>query len=161
MLDRAALDQPKEAMRKRPLPPTYFLGSVCIMLGLHFLLPVARALPFPWTLSAVIPIVVGVWLNLAADRAFKQHHTTVKPFEASTSLMTEGVFRLTRNPMYLGMVLILLGVALLLGTLSPFVGCAAFAALLHFHFIRVEERMLADTFGPQWRAYRERTRRWI
>jgi protein-S-isoprenylcysteine O-methyltransferase Ste14 len=148
-------------MLRRPLPPTYFLGSICLILALSFLFPIAQVLHWPWRLSGVIAIAVGAWLNLAADSAFKAHDTTVKPFERSRTLATDGVFRFTRNPMYLGMVLILTGVTLLLGTLSPFLVCAVFAALLHFRFVLVEERMLAETFGPQWKAYRDRTRRWI
>jgi protein-S-isoprenylcysteine O-methyltransferase Ste14 len=146
---------------KRPLPPTYFLASICVILGLHFLLPVAEVLPLPWRLGGLIFIAVGVWLNVAADQALKVHKTTVKPFERSRVLVTEGAFRFSRNPMYLGMVLILFGGAMSLGSLSPFLVCPAFAALLHFRFILVEERMLAETFGPQWEAYRNRTRRWI
>jgi protein-S-isoprenylcysteine O-methyltransferase Ste14 len=118
-------------------------------------------LPLWLRLSGLIAIAVGVWLNLAADRAFKSHKTTVKPFEISQTLLTDGVFRITRNPMYLGMVLILLGVAMLLGTLSPFLICVAFAVLIHVRFILVEEQMLAERFGRQWEDYRDRTRRWI
>ena len=55
--------------------------------------------------------------------------------------------------MYLGMVLILVGLALLLGTLSPFAVCVAFALLLCYRFVRVEERMLADKFGAEWQNY--------
>ena len=63
--------------------------------------------------------------------------------------------------MYLGMVLILFGTAMLLGTLSPFLACAGLALLIQFRFISVEERMLAETFGQQWEDYRKRARRWI
>jgi protein-S-isoprenylcysteine O-methyltransferase Ste14 len=100
-------------------------------------------------------------LNLAADRAFKRHRTTVKPFEVPTSLMTEGVFALSRNPMYLGMVLVLFGLALFLGTLTPFLICIGFGVLLDYRFIRAEERMLADQFAAEWRSYSARVRRWI
>ena len=63
--------------------------------------------------------------------------------------------------MYLGMVLLLLGLALLLGTLTPFVIVVAFAVLLDLRFIRGEERMLAETFADDWQAYRRRVRRWV
>lgn len=148
-------------MRKPLLPPVYFLIAVCAMLGLHFLLPSRRVLSFPSTLIGVLPAVAGVALNLVADRAFKCHRTTVKPFQVSTSLVTEGVFTLSRNPMYLGMVLILVGFALFLGTLTPFAVCVVFAVFLQYRFIRVEERMLSDTFGTEWQSYRARVRRWI
>jgi len=148
-------------MHKPLLPPAYFLASICAMLALHLLLPLARVLPFPWTLLGTAAVIAGVALNLAADRAFKRHQTTVKPFEVSASLITEGVFRVSRNPMYLGMVLVLLGFAIVLGTLAPFAVYAAFAVLLHYRFVRTEERMLADKFAADWRAYSAQVRRWI
>jgi protein-S-isoprenylcysteine O-methyltransferase Ste14 len=148
-------------MSKPLLPPAYFLIALCAVLGLHFLIPFARVLSFPWTLAGIAPVLAGAALNLVADRDFKRRQTTVKPFEVSTSLLTEGVFKLSRNPMYLGMVLILVGAALLLGTLSPFAVCAAFALLLRYRFVRVEERMLADKFGADWQNYSARVRRWI
>jgi Phospholipid methyltransferase len=108
-------------MTKRTLPPTYFLASLALMAALAFTLPVAPLLSGWQRAIGLVPIAAGVWLNLAADRAFKELGTTVRPFERSSALATGGVFRLSRNPMYLGMVLMLIGVgvALLLGALSP------------------------------------------
>ena len=63
--------------------------------------------------------------------------------------------------MYLGFVLILIGVALLLGTLSPYIIVAGFALLLEVKFIRMEEMKLAATFGIKWEMYKQRTRRWL
>ena len=63
--------------------------------------------------------------------------------------------------MYLGMVVILIGVALIFGALTPFLVAAGFAAIIEIRFIPVEERMLAETFGDEWTAYRDRTRRWL
>ena len=102
------------------MPPTYLLASIVAMVALHFLLPGMKLISFPWRLLGIVPFVVGVALNLLADGAFKRRRTTVKPFEESSALVTEGVFRITRNPMYLGFVLILLGIALGLGSLVPF-----------------------------------------
>jgi protein-S-isoprenylcysteine O-methyltransferase Ste14 len=150
-----------ETMPKTVLPPAYFLASLVLMAALAFVWPIAPLVAWPWRASGVVPIAAGVWLNLAADRAFKERGTTVKPFERSSALMTDGAFRLTRNPMYLGMVLILIGVALLLGALTPILVAAGFAAIVETRFIPVEERMLAETFGDAWTAYRARTRRWI
>ena len=148
-------------MTKTLLPPTYFLGSLVLMAALALFLPVADVLSWPWRALGAAPIAAGVWLNLAADRAFKARGTTVKPFERSSALLTDGVFRITRNPMYLGMILILVGVAMLNGSLSPFLIAAGFAAIIETRFIPVEERMLAETFGDAWTAYCRRTRRWI
>jgi protein-S-isoprenylcysteine O-methyltransferase Ste14 len=148
-------------MTKPLLPPTYFLASLALMAALASVLPVAPVLAWPWRVLGLAPVAAGVWLNLAADRAFKARGTTVKPFERSSALLTGGVFRITRNPMYLGMILILVGVAMLIGSLSPFLVVAGFAAIIETRFIPVEERMLAETFGDAWTAYRRRTRRWL
>jgi len=148
-------------MSKRPLPPTYFVASLALMAALAFAWPLAPLFAWPWRALGVVPIAAGVWLNLAADRAFKERRTTVKPFERSSALVTDGVFGISRNPMYLGMVLILVGVALLLGALSPFLVTVGFAAIVETRFIPVEERMLSETFGDAWTRYRAKTRRWL
>jgi protein-S-isoprenylcysteine O-methyltransferase Ste14 len=100
-------------------------------------------------------------MNLLADQAFKKHSTTVKPFEESTELVTSGVFSITRNPMYLGMTLILLGIATMLGSATAFLVVPLLAVLLDRIFISPEEEMLDETFGQQFRQYRGRVRRWL
>lgn len=147
--------------RKRTLPPAYFVVAIVLAVVLHFLLPLKQLFVFPWRLAGLFPLVIGIALNLVADRAFKKHHTTVKPFEESSALVTTGVFGVSRNPMYLGMTLILLGIGILLGSVTPLAVVIALPILLDRVFITPEERMLEDAFGDQFREYRERVRRWI
>jgi protein-S-isoprenylcysteine O-methyltransferase Ste14 len=146
---------------KRALPPTYLFGSVVIMGLLHFLAPISKIIPAPWNLLGAIPLALGIVLNVVADAAFKKHGTTVKPFEESTILVTTGAYRFSRHPMYLGMVLILTGIAIFIGTLSPFIAIVAFGILMEAIFIRTEERMLKEKFGEAWVAYTKRVRRWV
>ena len=146
---------------KKTMPPTYFLGAIILSVALHFLLPVQQLLAFPWRLIGLAPLVAGIVLNLLADQAFKKHDTTVKPFQKSSTLVTGGAFAISRNPMYLGMTLILFGIAFLLGSATPFIPVLLFALVIDRSFIVVEDRMLEDTFGAQFREYRERVRRWI
>jgi len=77
---------------KKPLPPTYFQGAIILSVALHFLLPLQQFLSFPWRLVGLVPLVIGIILNLLADQAFKKHTTTVKPFEESNALVTGEVF---------------------------------------------------------------------
>ena len=100
-------------------------------------------------------------LNLLADQAFKRHQTTVKPFEKSTALVTAGPYALSRHPMYLGFTLMLLGIAILLGALTPFIVVPIFALTMEYVFIRTEEPMMQETFGHAWQAYKTNVRRWI
>jgi protein-S-isoprenylcysteine O-methyltransferase Ste14 len=148
-------------IQKRILPPTYFVFFLVLMAVLHFLLPVAEVVPSPLWLLGSVPLALGIVLNLVADQAFKRYQTTVKPYEESSTLITSGVFRLTRNPMYLGMVFILTGIAVLMGSLTPFVVIPFFVVLMNRVYITVEESMLAQKFGENWEAYAAKVRRWI
>ena len=146
---------------KPPLPPSYLLLASVAMLSLHLLLPLGQLVGMPWRLLGIIPLLLGIVLNLRADNALKQRHTTVKPFEVSAVLVTDGVYRISRHPMYLGMALILLGLAFFMGSLSPFVGVPAFIVLMEWRFIREEEAMLAQQFGEEWLRYKGITHRWF
>jgi protein-S-isoprenylcysteine O-methyltransferase Ste14 len=120
-----------------------------------------RIIPPPWNLLGLVPLALGVIVNLVADKAFHKANTTVKPFEESSALITHGVFRASRNPMYLGFVLVLIGTAVLMRSLTPYVVVPAFAILIDRMYITVEERMLAEKFGAEWERYRQSTRRWL
>lgn len=146
---------------KKIMPTTYLLIAIVAMIMVHFLFPAMRIVPPIWNLLGIIPIALGVIINLIADKAFHRANTAVKPFEESSALVTSGAFRITRNPMYLGFVLILIGIAVLMRSLTPYLVIIAFAILIDRMYITVEERMLAEKFGPDWIAYKEKTRRWL
>lgn len=145
----------------KPLPPVYFLLALVLMMVLHFALPVYRYWVLPMSLLGIVPLLLGVALNVTADRAFKEHDTTVKPFEKSSALVTEFPFSISRNPMYVGVTLMLLGVALLLGSASSLVPVLVFPYLMSRLFICKEEQMLSQTFGAEWDQYRSSVRRWL
>jgi protein-S-isoprenylcysteine O-methyltransferase Ste14 len=143
------------------MPPTWMLIAIIAMLVLHFLLPIANIIPILWNLTGLVFLVSGITLNLIADRAFQRVGTTVKPYQESSNLVTSGVFQISRNPMYLGMVLMLIGIAVLLRSLSPLLVVIPFAVLIDQIYIRVEEQMLAEKFGSTWQAYKAKTGRWL
>jgi protein-S-isoprenylcysteine O-methyltransferase Ste14 len=123
--------------------------------------PVVTVIHQPWNALGIIPFVVGFGLNLVGDRAFKRCKTTVKPFEESTTLVTSGVFRMSRNPMYFGSGLILSGIAILMGSLTPYGVIIIFMILIDNVFIKAEELMLEEKFGQAWLEYKRKVRRWI
>ncbi len=128
---------------------------------LNFFGPVYGFALYPWNLLGLVPLGIGIALNLIADAAFKKAQTTVKPFEISTALITTSVFGISRNPMYLGMVLILIGIAILMGSLSPLIVIVFFTALIELVFVRTEEKMLEQHFGLTWTEYQSKVRKWI
>jgi protein-S-isoprenylcysteine O-methyltransferase Ste14 len=128
---------------------------------LHLLWPGRNFISFPWTLLGMLPIAVGISFNLVADQAFHKAGTTVKPSEQPTVLVTDGLFRFSRNPMYFGFVLLLAGVAVLLGSLTSWLVVPAFGIAMDRGFIAMEERRLEQTFGQAWTEYRKKVRRWL
>lgn len=147
--------------KKCVLPPTYLLITIIVMIGLHFIFPIYRFQSVLLRLLGLIPVGLGVWTNLKADNLFKKHQTTVKPNLMPAALVDEGVYRISRNPMYLGFGAIMLGLALLLGSASPFIAAGLCIFLLDRNFIQLEEKHMAQQFGEDWLAYKKRVRRWI
>jgi protein-S-isoprenylcysteine O-methyltransferase Ste14 len=153
-----------ESLRMRKstlLPPVYFYGLGGLAVALHFLVPVARVFPSPWRFAGLLPMVLGGWITVWADRLFKRAGTTVKPFVAPSILVTEGPFRISRHPMYLGMLLFLVGLAVLAGSLTPFASPLAFFIAMEVVFLPQEERNMEDAFGRSYSDYRRKVRRWI
>lgn len=144
-----------------PIPPIILLVSILCQIVLHYLLPIRQLIDAPWIWAGIGVIVFGVLIIIGPATAFFRANTTIKPFEDSSSLVTTGVYNYTRNPMYVGMVVILLGVAVLLGDLSPFIMPVLFVPLLNARVIRHEEQMLEERFGDEYRDFMESVRRWI
>ncbi len=144
-----------------PLPPVYLLLCILLAVALHYLAPVTTIIPGPFNWAGVALIVVGVLVIVFPATAFFAADTTIKPFQESSNLVSGGLYRYTRNPMYVGMVVILVGTDVLLGSLSPFVVPVIFILIINKMVIAVEERMLQETFGDEYRTYKNSVRRWL
>lgn len=144
-----------------PLPPALFLVALLLQVGLHFLLPVFRLIPAAWGLGGVVLISTGLGVMVAADRQFRAVETAVSPHKRPSTLLTDGIFRMSRNPMYLGMVVTLIGSAVAWGTLTPFLVPPAMGWVLSRRFIGPEEEVLGEVFGDEYERYRRRVRRWL
>jgi protein-S-isoprenylcysteine O-methyltransferase Ste14 len=123
--------------------------------------PITTLFPFPWSLFGIVPIVSGVLLGISAVVQFRKARTNLRPFREADTLVTTGPFRYTRNPMYLGLVLALIGAWILMRALSPLLGVLIFIGTADRWYIQFEEEMLQRKFGPDFHAYRSRVRRWI
>ncbi|MGD0960803.1 MAG: isoprenylcysteine carboxylmethyltransferase family protein [Methylomonas sp.] len=155
------MNDSQTAVRRGPMPPAFLLIAILLMLGLHILLPVAQLVVFPWRMAGAALVAIGVALNLWAFMLFKQAGATVKPFEPSMTLVLKGPFAFSRNPMYLGMLLTLAGIAVALGSATPWLVVPWFVWLVARRFIVVEESKLESAFGNHYIAYKEKVRRWL
>ena len=146
---------------KRLPPPFVFLGALVVMGALYQLAPGPELVPAPWNQVGWVPFGLAVALAFHIKFRFDRLGTPIRPFETSTALVTDGPFAVSRNPIYLGMVVGLAGIGVVLGMAMPFVVIPPFAWFIQRRFIEVEEKMLEDAFGDAYRAYKSRVRRWI
>ncbi len=142
-------------------PPVYIFAALGTMLAAHMLVPIAPVLAFPWNLIGLVPLFLGAALAVYALRLFAFHKTTPEPFGVSGALVTGGPFRVTRNPMYLGTILMVSGVAALFGTAGPWLVVPVLGYLLDAVFVRREEEKMELLFGDAYKNYKNRVRRWI
>jgi len=151
----------ESAHKPRLYPLVWLLITLLAMYVLDRWLPVAGLLPQPFHRLGLVFMVPGILIVLHSGASFLKAKTGLLPFSEATTLVTGGLFRYTRNPMYLGMVLFPLGVALYLGSLSALIPVAAYTWIIDRLFIRNEEVFLTETFGDEFEEYMKRVRRWI
>ncbi|WP_052141055.1 methyltransferase family protein [Pseudoalteromonas piratica] len=111
----------------------------------------------------VLAVLLGVAIALAGVISFRKASTTVNPLkpETASSLVTSGIFQYTRNPMYLGMAVAILGFAILLGSWVSLLGVVAFMLFIDRFQIKPEEAALTECFGGQFTQYKTNVRRWL
>lgn len=119
-------------------------------------------IPWPSAVAGIVAIA-GLIAGLLAVLEFKRAKTTVNPIkpQSSSALVVSGIYAVSRNPIYLGMLLVLLGWALWLGNLVAFAFLPMFILYMNRFQIQPEERALATLFGTDFQMYRSRVRRWI
>jgi protein-S-isoprenylcysteine O-methyltransferase Ste14 len=146
---------------KKLLPPSLMLLCLIIMLALNWLWPIAHLSILPVNLFGIIPLGLGLASSAMVERQFKAVGANVNTFNAPTRLVTEGLFKYSRNPMYLGLALVLVGVWIMLGSVSPLVGVVGFIVVTDQWYIAYEEHLLGEMFGQAYIDYQARTRRWL
>jgi len=147
--------------RRFPFPPAIPI----VALVLSFLIGLAMPLPFHrphWALwIGLVVLVAPFFFALWAARVFRRRGTPVNPLGRVTGVVDEGPFAITRNPMYLSLMVMYVGGALLFDLPWAWVLLIPVFLALHFGVILREERYLAAAFGEPYLRYKERVRRWI
>jgi protein-S-isoprenylcysteine O-methyltransferase Ste14 len=145
--------------RRIDLPPLWLLAFALAAWGQARLLPLdPGALP---RAAGWLMVAAGLGLLLAAAVAFARARTTIIPHREPSALVTGGVYRISRNPIYLGDLLILAGLCLIWGAVSGLVLVPLLWLVLDRRFVRPEAARLRARFGPAFDAWAARTRAWI
>jgi protein-S-isoprenylcysteine O-methyltransferase Ste14 len=146
------------------IPPPAVGLLVAVAMGMASRYGVLDVVPPEWRIGAALAVAaIGAAFDVAGIIAFWRAKTTVNPMkpENSAALVSSGVYRITRNPMYVGMAFILLAWAVYLASPWALFGPLAFAAYITRFQIQPEERVLAARFGAEFARYRVRVRRWL
>ena len=145
-------------------PPLLYLTAAFAGIALQY------ALPLPWIpgpvgemalMLGLLLMAAAVFIDVRTFQELRKHKTTILPTRAASHLVTGGPFSFSRNPIYLGDAMALVGWGLFLGALSAFVVLPGFVMLINRRFIRGEEAALKAAFPDEFAAFARRTRRWI
>lgn len=146
---------------KRILPPHLFVLCAVCMICCRLAFTSGLAIPYPYNLPGLGLILAGVRLAVTSKRIFLREKTNVQTFDDPDKLIVEGPFRYSRNPMYLGFLIALSGLAILLGEPVTFMFAAAFFLVTQRGYIPFEEKAMTRTFGEEYLSYKSKVRRWI
>ena len=148
-------------MRRILLPPVLLLLCLFGMIATDRVGDPSIFLEGPVTSTGYLIGLVGIALPIWGAQIFKQRETNIIPYRDPDKIVTEGPFRFSRNPMYLGMLLVLLGATVKLGILEGFLFAALFFSVANWWYIPFEEEKMKTVFGTAFDDYCARVRRWL
>lgn len=153
---------PASLLKFRAVPPAWLLPAGLVAWAMDSWLPLYPWLLPPWNWALAVPAwLASLALTGRGARGLASHGTTIYPNGQASALVTDGPYRYSRNPMYLGMALLVLGFALALGSVGALLGVPVFMLAVQWLFILPEERRLEGLFGEAYRGYCRRVRRWL
>jgi protein-S-isoprenylcysteine O-methyltransferase Ste14 len=144
-------------------PPVLALCLALLMWFMSSLVP-PLAVPFGVRIGVALALVlIGQSISISGIVSFRRAKTTINPIKlsAASSLVSSGVYRFTRNPMYLGLLVTLLAWAVFLSNLLVLLAAPLFVLYIDRFQINPEERVLSSLFGAEYAAYKARVRRWL
>jgi protein-S-isoprenylcysteine O-methyltransferase Ste14 len=144
------------------MPPPILMLILLLVSGFLTAVAPIACLPIPFHgVIATLFILAGVGFAAAGFFSFKYRRTPVRPGAEPTQLVLNGPYRITRNPMYLGLLLTSVGCLFAVESLWFLIPPILFFWSMNFGLIPFEEKLLQEHFGPEYDAYRQRVRRWL
>jgi protein-S-isoprenylcysteine O-methyltransferase Ste14 len=143
------------------VPGSTLGASIIIAVVLHYFFPVTILIPFPYNLIGLLIVGLGVYLVFQSVRLLISYNTTFEAGGNPSSLVTRRPYSYSRNPIYLGMLLIALGTATILSSLSAFIAPIIFFLVVNTIIIPFEENRLQKNFGIEYEKYKASVRRWL
>ncbi|WP_138431507.1 methyltransferase family protein [Fodinibius saliphilus] len=150
---------------KLKIPPAIVTGIfVGLMWGIDYFFNEVGFLGLPWpNIIAEVLLAIGVLFGVLSIYQFHRNTTTIDPLnlDQTASLVTDGIYQLSRNPMYVAFLLLLIAYSLVLQNILSLFCVPLFVVYLNRYQIEPEEEALLEKFGDEYREYRQEVRRWI
>lgn len=142
-------------------PPTLFFATLGAIFAAGRAAPLLSfGAPWLWWFG-LVSICLGIAISVAGSRMFARIGTNIFPFRDPDVLVSDGLYAYSRNPMYLGLVLAVIGAVLMSGTLAALILASAFAGAINWIYIPFEETAMQRTFGHSYQTYCQQVSRWI
>ncbi|MEE3165013.1 MAG: isoprenylcysteine carboxylmethyltransferase family protein [Pseudomonadota bacterium] len=142
-------------------PPHFLLISVIVMLAIWYVFSSSNPKNIFLMSTGWVLIVSGLTCNVIAANQFIKAKTSIIPLTESSFLVKKGIFRFSRNPMYTGMTIFLVGLGVILNNFYNIAVISGFFLLIRNKFVMKEEELLKETFGEEYLSYIKEVRRWI
>ncbi len=143
------------------IAPMWFLLSIGIIISAIFIFPESYMIPRPWNLIGLMFMGFGLGLAMAAMKLFRERNLKPEGYNPPERLIISGVYRISRNPMYLGFSISLLGIWIYMGNLHGLFAVPLFFVIIDRLYVTFEERTMQRVFGEGWARYASEVRRWI
>jgi protein-S-isoprenylcysteine O-methyltransferase Ste14 len=143
------------------IPPFLLLISAFVMILLHLIVPYQVVIFRPFNYLGITLIISGLVIARTISRSFSKVDTEIHTFKKPRQLVTNGLFKYSRNPIYLSFVVILIGLNILLGSITPWGVVLIFVLVTNYWYIPVEEKNMQEEFGQEYADYKRKVRRWI
>jgi len=147
-------------MKKLFIPPVFVMLCIILIVSFYIVFPGYNFIPFPFNFAGLAISFCGFVIMGKARDLFRKHNTTLG-MENASHMICDGVFFRTRNPMYIGMFLLLLGMGICFRNLFSVLSALGFLLVMGLFFVPLEERMMQDAFGEEYAEYRKKVRRWL
>ena len=154
-------DDDDHARMYKYVPGSTLAASIITAIVLHYFFPVTILIPFPYNLLGLLIVGFGVYSAFLSVRLLISNNTTFEAGGNPSSLVTRHPYSYSRNPIYLGFLLITLGTGTILSSLSAFIAPIIFFLVVHTIIIPFEENRLQKNFGIEYERYKASVRRWL
>jgi len=143
------------------IPPIYFFFCIAVSIVLYFVSPQMNLIKFPYNIITGIPSVLLGFYMISSPHFLLKKNNTPEKFQKSVCVVKEGLYKYSRNPMYSGFVIFLIGLSCASGNLISFISPIFFFSIINWMFIPYEEEKMENELGQEYIEYKNQVRRWI